>query len=165
MKKSYQINSFVWQDPWCFVAFGFGVGVSPIAPGTVGSLVALPFSVMLANLPLWLYVSALCVAFFLGCVACSHASKQLGVPDYGGLVWDEFVGLWVTFLAVPCTWPNLLLGFVLFRFFDILKPWPIKWFDENVHGGLGVMLDDVIAGFCACGVLQLANVYFANALA
>ena len=93
------------------------------------------------------------LAFVLGIYLCERASKNLGVDDHGGIVWDEFVGFWITLFMIPPEWYWILLGFVLFRIFDILKPFPIKWLDKQVKGGFGVMIDDVIAGFFAWIIL------------
>ena len=94
------------------------------------------------------------VAFVLGVYLCERTSRDLGVHDHGGIVWDEFVGLWITLILVPPGWGWVLLGFVLFRLFDILKPQPIGWADKRVAGGFGIMIDDVLAGIYAWGVLQ-----------
>jgi len=108
----------------------------------------------LRELPLLGYLGAIVVAFVVGVYLCERTSRDLGVHDHGGIVWDEFVGLWITLILVPPGWGWLLLGFVLFRFFDIIKPQPIGWADKKVAGGFGIMLDDVLAGIYAWGVLQ-----------
>ena len=96
------------------------------------------------------------VAFGIGIYLCGRTSKDLGVDDHPGIVWDEFVGFWITMLAVPFHWGWILWGFVWFRIFDIAKPWPIRWLDKNVHGGLGIMIDDVLAGIMAALVMQIS---------
>lgn len=136
-------------------AFGFGSGLAPKAPGTFGTLAAIPFYLIAQDWSLGAYICVLLLSFVLGVWLCDRASKALGVHDHGGIVWDEFVGFWLTMLAAPPGWQWLLLGFVLFRIFDIWKPQPIKWADQHVHGGLGIMLDDVLAGLYALLVLQL----------
>lgn len=142
-------------DGW--IATGFGAGLFPKAPGTFGSLVALlPWWFLLRHLPIAWYVVVLIAAFAIGVWACGVAGKRLGVDDHRALVWDEFVGLWIALCAAPVGWPWMLTGFVLFRLFDIWKPWPVRVADRSVHGGLGVMLDDVLAGVYALIVLQLA---------
>ena len=146
--------SSVWRNPIHFAAFGFGSGASPKAPGTVGTLAAIIPYLWFAQFDLWLYSAMLVVTFILGVWLCDKTSKDIGVKDHGGIVWDEFVGFWITMFAAPAGWLWIVIGFVLFRIFDILKPWPIAWADKKVEGGLGVMLDDVIAGFMALVVLQ-----------
>lgn len=146
-----------FKDPVQFLAFGFGSGLSPKAPGTAGTLMALPLYLLLAQLPLLSYSAVLVLSAIAGIWICDRASKQLGVHDHPGIVWDEFVGLWVTMWAVPQGWPWLLAGFLLFRLFDIAKPWPIGPLDKKVEGGFGIMIDDIIAGIMACAVLHLAN--------
>ncbi|MFV0278205.1 MAG: phosphatidylglycerophosphatase A [Parahaliea sp.] len=143
-----------FRNPVQFLAFGFGSGLSPRAPGTVGTLVAVPLYLLLAPLSLAVYSAIVVAAFVLGVFLCGHASRQLGVHDHGGIVWDEFVGYWIAMWAAPQGWLWVVLGFVLFRLFDILKPWPIGWLDRRVHGGLGIMIDDVVAGLMAWGCLQ-----------
>lgn len=142
-------------DGW--IATGFGAGLFPKAPGTFGSLVALlPWWFLLRGLPIVWYVIVLIAAFALGVWACQVAGKRLDVDDHRALVWDEFVGQWLALCAAPVGWPWMLAGFILFRLFDIWKPWPVRVADRRVHGGLGVMLDDALAGVYALIVLQLA---------
>jgi len=135
------------------LAFGFGSGLSPKAPGTMGTLAAIPLWWLLAQLPLSTYLVVVLVAAVAGILICGRAADRLGVHDHGGIVWDEFVGFWIAMAALPVTWQSLILGFVLFRLFDILKPWPISWLDRRVSGGFGIMIDDVIAGLAAAGVI------------
>ncbi len=150
-----------WHNHWVhFLAFGFGSGAAPKAPGTFGTLAAIPVFLLLAFLPLWAYLVVLVLAFALGVYLCGQASKDMGVHDHGGIVWDEFVGFWITMIALPVHWAWIIAGFVLFRFFDIIKPWPIGWLDKRVHGGLGIMIDDVIAGIFALAILQVAYQVF-----
>lgn len=137
------------------LAFGFGSGLSPKAPGTMGTLAAIPLWWLLAQLPLGTYLIVVLIAAVAGIVICGRAADRLGVHDHGGIVWDEFVGFWIAMAALPVTWQSLILGFVLFRLFDILKPWPISWLDRRVSGGFGIMIDDVIAGLAAAGVITL----------
>ena len=149
-----------WNNHWVhFLAFGLGSGAAPKAPGTFGTLAAIPLYLLLAQLPLWAYLVIVVASFALGIYLCGQASKDMGVHDHGGIVWDEFVGFWITMIAVPMQWPWIIAGFVLFRFFDIIKPWPIGWLDKRVHGGLGIMIDDVIAGIFALIILQVALVF------
>lgn len=148
------------KTPWQFLASGFGAGLSPIAPGTMGTLVAVPLWAIFASfLPLWGYLLLIIIASIIGITICQKASDELGVHDHGGIVWDEFVGLWITMLFAPVSWTSAILGFLLFRFFDVLKPWPIKAIDEKVSGGFGIMFDDIIAGIFALIALQLVLHY------
>lgn len=139
--------------PTGFLAFGFGSGLAPKAPGTFGTLAAIPLYLLMMGLNWQFYLLVLLVTFVLGVYLCEKASKNLGVHDHGGIVWDEFVGFWLTMFLIPWHWQWLLLGFVLFRFFDIIKPFPIKWLDQHVEGGFGIMIDDVIAGIYAWIIL------------
>jgi len=145
----------LFKNPNHLFAFGFGSGLAKKAPGTFGTLAAIPFFLLLQNLSWPLYLSWLLVTFALGVLWCDRSSKALGVHDHGGIVWDEFVGFWITMFMAPTGWAWILIGFVLFRFFDVLKPWPINWLDKKVHGGFGIMIDDVLAGIYALIVLQL----------
>ncbi|MCE5231926.1 MAG: phosphatidylglycerophosphatase A [Mizugakiibacter sp.] len=143
--------------PAGWIAAGFGAGLAPFAQGTSGSLAALlPWWFVLRELPWPAYAGVLALAFALGVWACGVAGARLGVDDHRALVWDEFVGQWLALFAAPAGWPWMLAGFALFRLFDVWKPWPIRWFDRRVKGGLGVMLDDLLAGVAAALVLQLA---------
>ncbi|WP_374286825.1 phosphatidylglycerophosphatase A family protein [Pseudomonas fluvialis] len=145
----------VWRNPWHFLAFGLGSGTLPKAPGTWGSLLGLAAVPLLQWLPLWGYAGVLLAASLLGIWLCGRVADDLGVHDHEGIVWDEFVGIWLTLFLAPSGWLWLCVGFVLFRFFDILKPWPIGWADRHVEGGLGIMLDDLLAGLLAFACLQL----------
>lgn len=153
MNKPLSTRDVALKTPTGFLAFGFGSGLAPKAPGTFGTLAAIPIYLMMAPLawPLYLFLTAL--SFLFGIYLCDRASEMLGVHDHGGIVWDEFVGLWITMFLIPFEWQWLLLGFALFRFFDIIKPFPIKWLDKKVKGGFGIMIDDVIAGIFAWAVL------------
>jgi phosphatidylglycerophosphatase A len=137
-----------------FVAMGFGAGAAPKAPGTFGTLVGVGFYAGLAGAPVAWYVVATVVLFVLGVWLCDRATARLGQADHPGIVWDEIVGYLVTMTAAPLGWAWVALGFVLFRLFDIWKPFPIRWLDRHVHGGFGIMLDDVVAGLFACLCLR-----------
>ena len=149
------------KRPVMWLATGFGAGLSPYAPGTVGSLVGVLFYLAMADLPLAYYLSGLAVLAVFGVWVCHGAGKILGVTDHPGIVWDEIVGLLITMAATPLSWQGVVAGFALFRLFDILKPWPVAWIDRKVAGGLGVMLDDVMAGVYALACLQLLRFWFA----
>ena len=144
----------VWTNPIHFLAFGFGSGAAPVAPGTFGTLAGMIIYWFLPTMDSYAYAIGLVVAAVLGVWLCGKTSSDLGVHDHGGIVWDEFVGYWITMFMAPTGIQWALIGFVLFRLFDIIKPWPIKWIDQKVHGGLGIMLDDVIAGILAALCLQ-----------
>jgi len=141
--------------PVDFLALGFGSGLVPKGPGTAGTVVAIPVYLLVAGLPLNFYIALVAVLFVAGIPVCAHAARRMGVHDHPAIVWDEIVGYLVTMVAAPPGWLWILAGFVLFRFFDILKPWPIKWFDRKVGGGFGIMVDDLLAGIAAAAVLQL----------
>lgn len=150
------------RNPIHLLAFGLGSGCAPKAPGTFGTLAAIPFWwLFLQDVPLIPYLCVLIAGFAFGVYLCEQTSKDLGVHDHGGIVWDEWIGLWITYLALPAGIEWIITGFALFRFFDILKPWPIKWLDEKVHGGFGIMIDDVLAGIFALGCVQGLAYYFA----
>ena len=152
----------VFTNPVHFLAFGFGSGLSPKAPGTAGTVVAVLMFLLIAQLPLAVYITAVVLAFFLGIYLCGKTAEDLGVHDHGGIVWDEFVGFWITMILVPFTWYWILAGFILFRIFDILKPFPIGLLDKKMQGGLGIMVDDVLAGIYALACLHLVNYFFSS---
>jgi phosphatidylglycerophosphatase A len=142
--------------PAGWLACGFGSGLAPVAQGTFGSLAALLPWLLLRQLTWPVYLAVLLVSFVIGVWACERAGRALGVDDHRSLVWDEFVGLWIALLpALVAPWWSVLAGFALFRLFDVWKPWPIRWLDRHLKGGLGVMVDDVVAGVFAAVVLAL----------
>ena len=144
------------SHPAGWIATALGAGLAPKAPGTAGSAVALlPWWFLLRGLPPRWYVIVLVAGFLLGVWACGVSDRRLRLHDQGALVWDEVIGMWIALAAAPAQWWWMLAGFALFRLFDIWKPWPVSWADRRVHGGLGVMLDDVLAGIYALIVLQL----------
>ncbi len=147
------------RSPVLFVAYGFGAGLAPKAPGTFGTLVAIPVYILLHNLSTYSYLAVLVFFTLVGIWICGKAAKEVGVDDPSGIVWDEIVGLLFVFIALPFSWMLLVFGFLLFRLFDILKPWPICWLDKTLRGGLGIVVDDVLAGISSCAVLHLM-VYF-----
>jgi phosphatidylglycerophosphatase A len=150
------------KNPVHLLAFGFGLGLAPMAPGTFGTLAAVPLYLLLAPLPLPAYLGVVAAVSLAGIWICGRTSQDLGVHDHPGIVWDEIAGFLLTMTAAPPGWPWLLAGFVLFRLFDILKPWPIGWLDQRVKGGLGIMLDDLLAGLFAWLLLQLLAVYWSG---
>ena len=144
-----------WRNPWHLLAFGLGSGGAPIAPGTAGTLAAVPLYLLLAPLGSTVYLLVLLVMFVFGIWLCDKVSRDLGVHDHGGIVWDEWVGFLITMLWAPSGWLWVLVGFLLFRLFDIWKPWPIGYLDRHLSGGLGIMLDDVLAGVYSLVLLQI----------
>lgn len=150
-----RLSTRVWQDPIYFIAFGFGSGLMPIAPGTWGTLAAIPLYVLIAKNSLACYLLLTLTAFFLGIWVSERVTKDLGIHDFSGIVWDEVVGFLLTMVAVPVNIYWMIIGFLLFRLFDIWKPYPIRLIDERVKGGLGIMLDDVLAAIPAWIILQL----------
>ncbi len=145
------------SSPSGFLAFGLGSGLSPKAPGTVGTVVGMLLAFPLTGVPVWAGLLFVAAAFVVGISICQRASKSLGVHDHGGIVWDEFVGIWLVLVLVPFEWAWWLAAFVAFRFFDVIKPWPIGWLDKRIHGGFGIMLDDLIAAVYAVAVLWLGD--------
>ena len=141
--------------PSGLLAFGFGSGLSPFAPGTMGTLVAIPFIFALKSLGTPGFWIALLLLFLLGIWLCDQVSRKLGVHDHGGIVWDEMVGYWLSMAFVPLQWQWLLAAFVLFRFFDIVKPWPIRQLDQKVSGGFGIMIDDIVAALFTIIILAV----------
>ena len=153
----------IWKKAVHCLAFGLGSGLAPKAQGTVGTLAAIPFHLLFQYLQFWNYFLILIASIVLGILLCGQTAQDLGVHDHPGIVWDEFVGYWVTIFSAPSGWIWVVLGFILFRLFDIWKPWPIGWLDKRVHGGLGIMIDDVVAGIFALIVLH-AFVYLPSIL-
>lgn len=142
------------RNPIHLLSFGFGSGYMPVAPGTFGTLVAIPFFLVLSQFDTVNYAVIVIAMFLVGIWFCSYTSQALGVHDHKAIVWDEVVGYLITMFMVPPTLFTICAGFALFRLFDIWKPWPINWLDKYVHGGLGIMLDDVLAGVFALVILQ-----------
>ncbi|MEF3075317.1 phosphatidylglycerophosphatase A [Methylobacter sp. Wu1] len=145
----------VLSDPILFLAFGFGSGLARKAPGTLGTLAAVPVYWLFAQADIVVYSFLTLIVTIAGISICGRAAEKLGEHDFGGIVWDEVAGYLITMWLVPLTWQTLTAGFVLFRLFDILKPWPISWADRRISGGLGIMLDDVLAGVFAAVTLFL----------
>lgn len=145
------------KRPVCFFALGFGTGLAPVMPGTFGTLPALPAAyVLLAAGMSGMMLTLLCVLLFaVGVWICGAAERELGIQDHGGIVWDEIVAMMLVLAWVPFSFGWWLAAFAMFRLFDMLKPWPIRWFDRRVHGGFGIMLDDLIAAVFAILVLQI----------
>ncbi|MGK2946630.1 MAG: phosphatidylglycerophosphatase A [Candidatus Malihini olakiniferum] len=148
-KKDLRLSNF-----WHLLATGFGSGLSPWMPGTVGSLAAIPVWYLLSFLSWPLYSLAIILSICIGVYLCHQTAKDIGVHDHGSIVWDEFVGMWIALMAIPDEqWQWVLAGFLIFRFLDIFKPWPIRWFDRNMQSGMGIMIDDIMAGVISAGII------------
>lgn len=166
MSKSADMNKPHWRNPIHLIAAGFGSGSAPRAPGTFGTLAALIPWWLLHFMPAPLYWAAIGIGFFLGIYICGKTARDLRTHDHGAIVWDEFIGLWIALAWIPISgaWLStsiwIAAGFLLFRLFDIWKPWPISWCDKHVHGGFGIMFDDMLAGFAALAVLSSARIIF-----
>lgn len=154
MSQEYLVNR-VWHDPAYFIAFGFGSGLMPFAPGTWGTLAAIPVYLLLVGSHWSVYLAFTLLAFVLGVWVSDKVSDDLGMHDYKGIVWDEVVGYLLTMFLAPSGLGWIIIGFILFRIFDIWKPQPIGFVDQKVQGGLGIMLDDVLAAIPAWLVMQI----------
>lgn len=148
----------LFSHPVNFFSLGFGSGLAPKAPGTFGTLAAVPIYLLMQPLSLTTYGLITLFVCLIGVWFCDVTARNLGVHDHSGIVWDEIAGFLITMFAAPPGVLWLVAGFALFRFFDVIKPWPISWLDRHVHGGLGIMVDDIVAGAMALLVMQLAAV-------
>ncbi len=146
------------KHPLRFIAIGFGSGLVPTMPGTAGTVVAIPLVLTALELPVFAYLLLTLLFFILGIWACDEAIRYLKVHDHPAIVCDEMVGFMIAMAGAPRNWKVIAIGFLAFRFFDIVKPWPIRWLDRHAKGGFGVMIDDVLAGIYAAAVLQLGLV-------
>ena len=161
MAKPVPAFPITWQwlvkRPVCFIGFGFGTGLAPKAPGTFGTLPALFIAGLLLGCGLGKFGLAVLsvILFFIGIWICDVTERSIGVHDYGGIVWDEIAAMMLVLACVPQGLGWWLAAFAAFRFFDAVKPPPIKWFDQRVSGGLGVMLDDLIAAVFSIAVVWL----------
>ncbi len=135
-------------------SFGFGAGLSPVAPGTIGTLLAIPIYLVLISFSTVLYVLCVAVLFIVGCWTSKQTAVALKTHDHPGIVIDEIVGYLATMLFVPFAWHWVLVGFLLFRVFDIWKPWPVSLADRHVTGGFGIMLDDLLAALYGLACLH-----------
>ncbi|WP_010181666.1 phosphatidylglycerophosphatase A [Glaciecola sp. HTCC2999] len=142
-------------NPIHFLALGFGSGLIPKAPGTFGSMAALPLIFVCSLLSLPIYFTMTVIACVLGIYICGKTAEDMQVHDHGAIVWDEIAGMLCVFIAIPLSWDTALIGFILFRWLDIQKPLLIGWIDKRFTDGLGIMLDDIVAGLIACGLLHL----------
>lgn len=154
------IPESVWQNPLHFIAFGFGTGTIPFAPGTFGTLIAIPFYLAMQSLLPLIYF-LLTIAIIVASIwICNKATQDIGIHDHQGMCLDEVVGYIVTMFNAPHGWQWVSIGFVLFRLFDIWKPWPIRFVDARVGGGFGIILDDVLAGIYSCIIIQILGRIF-----
>jgi phosphatidylglycerophosphatase A len=152
--KNTQVN-FNLANPIQFLALGFGSGLAPKAPGTFGTLAAVPLFLLMSALPALFYGLLVLVICISGIYICGKAASDVGVHDHGAIVWDEFAGFFITMFMVPVSWQSVLVGFVLFRLFDIAKPWPISVADKKLTGGFGIMFDDVLAGLLSLAIMHI----------
>jgi len=154
--------AFKLSNPVHFLALGFGSGLIKPAPGTWGTLAAVPIYLGIAHTPLIqlpIFLALIVITFIVGCYLCGKTASDVGVHDHGAIVWDEIVGYLLTMAFVAPNLSNIIAGFILFRIFDIIKPWPIKVLDRKVHGGFGIMIDDVLAAVFAGVILFLLQPY------
>ncbi len=155
MNNKKSTAKFTLSDPIQFLALGFGSGLAPKAPGTFGTLAAVPLFLLMSPLSPLVFALIVLVMAVAGITICQKAADAAGVHDHGAIVWDEIVGFLITMFMIPVSLTTIVVGFALFRLFDIFKPWPISFIDKNVHGGFGIMFDDVLAGFFALGCMHL----------
>lgn len=155
--KQLPIPDTVWEKPTHFIAFGFGSGTFPFAPGTFGTLMAIPFYLAMQPLSSINYLILLIIITIGSMWLCDKVSKEIHIHDHPGMCLDEIVGYLVTMFTAPHGLMWIILGFILFRIFDIFKPWPIRFIDEKVKGGFGVILDDVMAGIYSLIVLRILS--------
>ncbi len=145
----------IWTNPIHFVACAFGFGALPWMPGTWATFAAIPICLILAPLPIWLYGLITFLLIILGVYVCGVTNRDFGCTDHPACAWDEMACFPLVLMGVPMSWFNIILGVVLFRFFDIVKPWPIGWLDKNIHGGIGVMIDDFAAALVSLAIMQV----------
>lgn len=149
-------------NPIYFLAFGFGSGKISPAPGTWGTIAGLIFAIIIYYLGLnyWLELALIVIAFFAGIYICDKTSHDMGVHDHGSIVWDEIVAIWLVIFFMPeKNTQYFFLAFLIFRIFDIFKPYPIKILDKKVSGGLGIMIDDLLAAVYSLIVIYLYHIY------
>ena len=148
------------SNPWHLLATGFGSGLSPVVPGTMGSLASIPFWYLLTLLPWQLYSLAVMMSICIGVYICHRTAKDMGTHDHGSIVWDEIAPFWLVLWYCPEHWLWQSVAFLLFRFFDIVKPQPARFFDQKVKNGVGVMMDDLVAAGYSIVVLVLLRQIF-----
>jgi phosphatidylglycerophosphatase A len=155
LKRNF-VPPTVWTNPIHFLAFGLGSGTAPYAPGTFGTAAAIPLYLLMVHWLQWpAYIVAVLALFGFGVWLCERTERDIGVHDHSGIVWDEFVGYFVTMAFVPLAWYWVIAGFFLFRLFDVWKPFPVRQAERRFGGGFGNMVDDLLAGVYANLALQL----------
>lgn len=152
-----KVSARLLLNPIHLLSLGFGSGLAPKAPGTFGTLAAVPLVLLMQGLSTWLYVAVALLAGVIGIWLCQRTAHHLGVHDHPAIVWDEIAGYMLALSFLPATWYNLVGAFILFRWLDIRKPGPIGWCDRNLHGGMGIMMDDLLAGVASAAILHLAH--------
>lgn len=151
------IPNTVWKKPTHFIAFGFGAGTLPKAPGTFGTLAAIPFYLAMQQLSHISYFVLLIVIILASIWLCEKVSREIHIHDHQGMCLDEIAGYLVTMFAAPHGIKWIMIGFILFRLFDIFKPPPIKYIDEKINGGIGMILDDVVAGIYSMIIIHILS--------
>lgn len=151
----------IWTNPIHFIACGFGIGACPFFPGTLATIAAIPLILMLSNTTHGIYLLACIILFFVGVYICGKTNRDFKTDDHSAACFDEIATFPIAMLGIAPTWYFLLIAFVLFRFFDIVKPWPIRWIDQHVHGGWGVMLDDLLAAIATLIIMIVISHFFA----
>jgi phosphatidylglycerophosphatase A len=154
-QKRTKLSPGLLRDPVHLFALGFGTGLSPVGPGTFGTLLAVPLSLALRQMPLIVAVGIVAISVVAGVWITGKSAERLGVHDHSGIVWDEIAAFMGLALVLPAGWLWIVAGFVVFRCFDIFKPWPIRDLDHRLSGGLGIMLDDLAAAVYSAVLLRL----------
>ena len=161
--KKNNVPQSMWTNPIEFIACGFGVGAIPWMPGTFGTMLGVLFYLFLSQFSLLTYSIIALVLFIFGVIICDITNRHFGTFDHPAIVWDEIVGFLFVMITIPKIWYFILMGFILFRIFDIWKPWPIDWLEKNIGGGFGVMIDDIMAVLYAWVIsiiiVKVLNIY------
>lgn len=161
MKNKYTpLTQSIWHNPVHIIACGFGIGLCPYFPGTLATIAAIPLAIFLSHFSLPYYAATCVILFIAGIYLCGKTNRDFQTDDHPAAVFDEIATFPITLIAVPMTWPWILAAFILFRFFDIVKPWPISWVDKNIHGGFGVMFDDLLAAAITLAILHIILYFF-----
>jgi phosphatidylglycerophosphatase A len=159
-KKRTPLPHSVWTNPLHFITCGFGLGAFPYFPGTIATIASIPIVIFLSHFSVYFYGLACLVLFLTGIYLCGKTNKDFKTDDHPATVFDEIATFPITMIGIPLNWKYLLIAFLLFRFFDIVKPWPISWADKNIHGGFGVMFDDVLAALASLIILHCMLYFF-----
>lgn len=145
----------VWRNPIHYVACGFGIGTLPWMPGTFGTIFGVVVYLLIVKISLIQYLLVTLFLVLVGIYLCGKVNRDFGTHDHPAAVWDEIASFPIVMIAIPPRWYFIVTGFIVFRIFDIWKPWPIRWLDKHIHGGMGVMLDDVVAAFFSWIILYV----------